>query len=712
MKTTLPALGLLFALNAIAQPNYSPNKIFYQDRISEGNFRLSNENKTYHLDANGDGVKDIVAVTGSELYVYTALGNGHFKASQVSVGSYNLNGFGTTAAADLNQDGKIDFVWYNEKANDMIVSYWLGNGSDNVPTYTTPTPLHLSGLGAIDSYWGYQMGLYGVNTADIDGDGDVDILGFGPNGIQRPHMIINNGDNTFTRFDLHTDPAYQSYSQVTDWNGDGRLDVLVPENGNIMLYTNEGNSGTPSIPHFSKSVLVDAATAGEFDSNGSEFDLVDLNQDGRKDIVLNGSAFDFSTYTHYHLTRILINTTTAAPAYSFAATEMLRDFDYPFAVLGGSGARYQDVDGNGVLDIIGVTGKSNTTLIQLSVNLLNIDAQNVVSATQAPLISNGPLTHNFGEASLSMLINDIDGDNQPDYVLGYSNQPNVVSYRTRFPSFTQTETHFPLQNKVLVGGKNSDQVTLTINVTGGGGSFFVPSSNGAIVTGDGSLSLTIQGTVEQINVCLADSYFIPAQNATYQLNFGISNTFGETFTNSLSLIQGGITLPVQGLIVNATKKAGAAEVTWQTLSEKDAMDFLVQHSQNGTSWTTIGNVTANGNSTSSSYYRLLHQQPVKGTNYYRLIQRDTNRKLTYSKVVTVAWNTPGNSLAIYPNPVVGKMLSVVLEEAATVQLYDARGVMLLQQKMEKGVHQLNLSGFAGGMYLIRAGLAQQMVLVP
>ncbi|HUC82488.1 MAG TPA: FG-GAP-like repeat-containing protein [Flavisolibacter sp.] len=713
MRKTLLALVLVSALYASAQTSLSPNTIYYQENFSPGSFRVSNSNKTYHVDANGDGRKDIVALNGYEIFVYTANGNGGFAVTPVFDGGYSFYGHGTMAAADLNKDGKLDFVWYNEFFNDLIVRYWSGTGSDNLPEYTAPTQLNLTGLGAVDDYWAYQMGLYGINTADIDGDGDVDILGFGPNGIQRPHMIINNGDGSFTRYDLHSEAAYQSFSQVTDWNGDGRLDVLVPENGGIVLYTNDGNSGVPSIPSFTKTVLVSAADASYFDSNGGYFDVVDFNQDGKKDILLNAFSYDFLANSFYTITRVLMNTTAAAPAYTFVPTELERTLGFFETMIGGFGARYEDVDGNGMLDVIGITGIAAANTSPLRVTLFSIDGQNVVTATQAPLISKGPLTAGFGEAGVNLAIEDIDGDNQRDYVIGHFNYPNVVSYRTRFPHFSQSGvTDFMLENKVFVGGNNADMVTLTVNITGGAGSFSVPNDNGAVITDNGSLTVTIEGTVEQINYCLASSFFTPANNAVYQLNFSVTNALSETFTNSLRLNQGGSILPVQGLTLAATKKAGAAIINWQTQSEQNALDFLVQHSSNGTNWTTIGTVTANGNSTIASHYSFVHQQPVTGVNFYRLIQRDNNGRFIHSSVVTLAWTAPASSLAVYPNPVVGKKLSVVLEEAVTVQVYDARGVMVLQQKMQKGLNELNLSGFASGMYLLQAGKAQQKLMVP
>jgi hypothetical protein len=713
MRNTITALVLLLALNASAQTNYSPNKIYYQDNIPTGTFEISGWTKKYNVDADGDGIQDIVAMTGTEITVYTAVGNGGFTATTVSAGAYGFPNYGATAGGDLNNDGKLDFVWYNLFSNDLVVSYWSGIGSDYVPTYTTPARLNIPGLGAFDGS-GDQMGLYGLNTADIDSDGDVDILGFGPNGIQLPHMIINNGDGTFTRYDLHPEAAYHTFSQVTDWNGDGRQDVLVSENGGIVLYTNDGNSGTPSVPSFTKTILVNAAAADNFDAVTGYFDVVDFNQDGQKDILLNASSFDFNTFSNYYFTRVFINTTTAPPAYTFAATELQKQFGYPAAVIGGFGARYEDIDGNGVLDVIGICGRNTAQPTrQLGVTLFSINGQNLVSATQATLMDRGPLTVGFGHASLNMMIDDVDGDNQRDYMIGYSNYPNVLLYRTRFPHFSQSGlTDFQLENKVFVGGSNTDVITLTVSATGGAGSLWVPNDNGALITNNGTLAVTLQGTVEQINYCLASTYFTPANNATYQLNFSVTNAFSETFTNSLQLTHGGIILPVQGLTLTATKKEGVAIVNWQTLSEQHALDFLVQHSSNGAAWTTIGTVTANGNTTGISSYHFVHQQPVKGTNFYRLIQRDHNGRFVHSNVATLAWNSTGNALTIYPNPVVGKKLSVVLEEAATLQVFDSRGQMILQQTMQKGLHQLNLSRFASGVYLIQAGKAQQKVMVP
>ena len=48
--------------------------------------------------------------------------------------------------------------------------------------------------------------------------------------------------------------------------------------------------------------------------------------------------------------------------------------------------------------------------------------------------------------------------------------------------------------------------------------------------------------------------------------------------------------------------------------------MLIEHATDGRHFTEIGKITGAGNSTTIQHYSFKHEQPVNGTNYYRLKQ--------------------------------------------------------------------------------------------
>ena len=156
-------------------------------------------------DFNGDGNKDVIVSNISESTVGIYLGNGDGTLqSPLTISSLNAN---HSAAGDFNQDGKPDFVLGGDG-----LKVFLGNGNG---TFQPPQQVDAE-------FW--QSG--GVNVADIDGDGRLDIAGASdPAGVS---VLRGNGDGTFrpaTNF-----PTGSQFTQdlvLADLNGDGLPEATV-----------------------------------------------------------------------------------------------------------------------------------------------------------------------------------------------------------------------------------------------------------------------------------------------------------------------------------------------------------------------------------------------------------------------------------------------------------------------------------------------------
>lgn len=207
------------------------------------------------------------------------------------------------------------------------------------------------------------------------------------------------------------------------------------------------------------------------------------------------------------------------------------------------------------------------------------------------------------------------------------------------------------------------------------------------------------------------STWIARTDAPDQVNDYVESTLSSITLNTLTLSDASFTLPVTWLRFTAVKKDGTSVLNWSTASELNTQDFLVQHSTNNSVWMSIGALKAAGNANTQSDYAYSHQTPSAGINYYRLIQRDLDGKLSYSKVVSVQLDKSEIKLQAFPNPVLDGKLNVLLKEATLVRLFDASGKQVVSQQLNAGLQVLNVAGLQGGVYYLQAGSENIAVVI-
>jgi len=162
-------------------------------------------------------------------------------------------------------------------------------------------------------------------------------------------------------------------------------------------------------------------------------------------------------------------------------------------------------------------------------------------------------------------------------------------------------------------------------------------------------------------------------------------------------------LAVSFLDINAMLVNSESVITWKTATEQNSKDFVLQYSINGINWSDIGIVIAAGNSSSVQHYSFSHKTPVMGINSYRVVERDINGKTIVSKIVNVRLKANDKQMLIYPNPVRNNKVTLELPNAATVTLYNNNGMLVLHKQLAAGTQQLDISGFAKGIYTVNAG---------
>ncbi|WP_436516632.1 T9SS type A sorting domain-containing protein [Ekhidna sp. To15] len=164
-------------------------------------------------------------------------------------------------------------------------------------------------------------------------------------------------------------------------------------------------------------------------------------------------------------------------------------------------------------------------------------------------------------------------------------------------------------------------------------------------------------------------------------------------------------LPVELISFKVVLKNQKAELTWVTAQEINNDYFSIEYSNDGLSFSSIGNVEGNGTISSVSNYSFTHNNPKSGFNYYRLKQVDYDGQSEYSEIKRISLGAFEDvSISVYPNPADEYATLIVNEGIATsIELLTLSGTILQSIRFEEGVssHEFDISGLKGGMYLIR-----------
>ncbi|WP_369177606.1 beta strand repeat-containing protein [Candidatus Thiodubiliella endoseptemdiera] len=322
---------------------------------------------------------DRVVLTKTKLEYIEKTGSGNNPFEGIDVGNVSA-----PTLVDIDGDGDLDLV-VGEVAGTL--KYYQNTGTTSNPAYEAKT-------GDSNPFNGIDVGNAASPTlADIDGDGDLDLVMGEDNGTLKYYQ--NTGTTSNPAYEAKTgddnpfngiDVGRSSKPTLADIDGDGDLDLVVGEsNGTLKYYQNTGTTSNPAY---------EAKTGGSnpFNSidvgNYSKPTLADIDGDGDLDLVVGEQN---GTLKYYQNTG-----TTSNPAY-----EAKTGGDNPFDgidVGGYSAPTLADIDGDGDLDL--VIGETDGTLkYYYNQQPSSVDGQAPTLTTQASaeLGETSDLTLDFNE---------------------------------------------------------------------------------------------------------------------------------------------------------------------------------------------------------------------------------------------------------------------------------------------------------------------------
>lgn len=160
-----------------------------------------------------------------------------------------------------------------------------------------------------------------------------------------------------------------------------------------------------------------------------------------------------------------------------------------------------------------------------------------------------------------------------------------------------------------------------------------------------------------------------------------------------------LSLPLQLLSFTGQPAGKAVNLKWTTANEVNVSLFDIERSTDGNSFKTIGNMPAIG----AGNYAFTDDNPLTGTNYYRLKMIDKDGSATYSNVVVVS-TRPATTFGVYPNPVTDQLTithdKTTTEAVVTIYTIDGKKVLAQQLAIGNTVDKLSIGKLPAGNYIV------------
>lgn len=346
-----------------------------------------------------------------------------------------------SAMADVDNDGHLDII---------IAGYSYENSiqADTVIVYRNDGAGNFNGITG-NSFDGIRFPAF--DLADVDGDGNIDLMIAGThNGTKTTKLYLNDGNGVFTEVtNTVFDPVERGTVNFADVDNDGDMDVLLTGRTNgyndiSKLYINDGNGNFTEQPGTPFTGLRNGVV-----------EFADINGNGNLDLIANGEIYFNDGNANFTVQNP--NSITFFSVGDIAFEDVDNDGDLDVLITGAQPNQSQPIytklylnDGNGVFTE--QTATSFTDLRYSSVGFVDYNGNNSPDLFIAGLDANGDRQAQFfendGTGNFTLAANqptevfsngaitfgDVDGDQHDDLlVTGITTATGIMGpYDTRY----------------------------------------------------------------------------------------------------------------------------------------------------------------------------------------------------------------------------------------------------------------------------------------
>ncbi len=166
-----------------------------------------------------------------------------------------------------------------------------------------------------------------------------------------------------------------------------------------------------------------------------------------------------------------------------------------------------------------------------------------------------------------------------------------------------------------------------------------------------------------------------------------------------------IALPVEWIKFETQAMEQQVKVHWVTAWEEDNSHFVVEHSQDGKEFESIGIVNSKGAGFVEQEYTFMHDGPVYGVNYYRLRQVDHSGEFEFSPIRSVQFKEGlvKEAISCFPNPAHDELTLKVSTESlpqTPILIVNTLGQLVQEIQLKDLEETIDISSLSPGTYTL------------
>ncbi|NQT62408.1 MAG: VCBS repeat-containing protein, partial [Candidatus Marinimicrobia bacterium] len=600
----------------------------------------------YAADVDGDGDMDVLGAAYTDDEITWWENNGSESFTEHTIASFN--GAKSVYAADVDGDGDMDVLGAAYQA--YYITWWENDGSPADGGWVE----HI-----IDSFY---EGATSVYATDMDGDGDMDVMGAANRGDDITWWE-NNGSQTFSKHDITNTFTDPTAVYAADVDSDGDIDVLGTAGYDDEITWWENNGSESFTEH----------TVASFNGASSVY-VADVDGDGDKDVLGAGQYADDITWWGND------------GSESFTEHTIAASFDGPQSVYA------TDMDGDGDMDVLGaaiaaddITWWENDGSESFTEHTIAASFDGAISVYAIDVDSDGDIDV-LGAANVADDITWWENDGSPSATASF------ISGSSFSPSVTKDQPHQAIGRFQLSSSSTFSLMAATIklNTTRSGASDFrLWQSSDATFSSASDIQLgnmveydpgtgnvvSFSGFASPVSTS-GTYYFLTcdvASDATGSIQGSLVNnssltfsggTLSSTITNAV-LSGGDVSLPVELSSFTAESSSRGVLLKWSTASELENLGFILEGRKTSSmpesveEWEEIANyhnddaLIGQGSVTSQSDYSCTDTDVKVGLTYeYRLSDVDYSGKREYHPTISITAEEAAfvTHFSTYPNP--------------------------------------------------------------